>query len=287
MDSKQKAMQQWESLNTRQQKYLRIIYSIDQEAEQVQKLRWCKGSDREPASEWRWIFYGDIDGHPSRCKNFLLRENLVDQGTGSTFNALEHRGLIESRGAVPSLHVKMTRLGRQVIRAGKNEQRPQSPRTPKGMLSAKAWQALVYAREANRAGLPHEENYRYRKGIHLSVWDHLRRYSPPLVEEGEKALWITICGALFYIRHYQQYREAYPDIDAPPSRISEAEILARLRSSPKRSHQLVQIKRWDRSLAEVAAEIGGAVTFEALLEFENRRSVTLEQQHQILDWLEQ
>lgn len=100
-------------------------------------------------------------------------------------------------------------------------------------------------------------------------------------------MWITICGALFYIRHYQQYREAYPDIDAPPSRISEAEILARLRSSPKRSHQLVQIKRWDRSLAEVAAEIGGAVTFEALLEFENRRSVTLEQQHQILDWLEQ
>lgn len=187
MKEKQAALFQWHQLNDRQQTYLNTIYELDQEAEQVQKQRWFKGKERQSAEVWRWFLYGDVnDAMPSRLKSRLLSAALIDQGTGSTFEALVRRGFIECRGEDPILEVKMTRLGRQIVRAGTHEPIVRATRTPKGMLSAKAWQALALAYWAGKAGLPHEQNYRYRKGIHLSVWDRLRHHVGPAGASAQK-----------------------------------------------------------------------------------------------------
>ena len=196
------ALSQWNKLNPRQQKYLALIYRIDQADEKNAKQSWFKGEERRPAAEWRWLFYGDLNLMESPLKRLLRDAGYVDQGTGSTFKALERRGLIECEGEVPELQIKMTKLGRQVIRVGKNKPTKPRTKTPKGMLTQKAWQALSDAYQQKDVWVP------------PSILSRLTEHNPPLVSHS-KTLHLTICGHLFYLRNCQRYREVYPQIDTP------------------------------------------------------------------------
>lgn len=110
---------------------------------------------------------------------------------------------------------------------------------------------------------------------------------PPLVEEGNQQLRITVYGALFYIRSYEQYREVYPNVETRTPTKTEAAIMGWLKSTKGKEPMLAQVKRWSRSLEETAAEIGSSVSAETLMRFENGQSVQPEQQEQILNWLSQ
>src|SRR5205823_13509325 len=84
-------MLSWADLNTRQQVYLTAVYEVDQAQEA--HIKWLGSRGRlvnTPAREWRWMPYNASGAA-------LLRKvqdaGYVDQGTGSTFAALERRGL--------------------------------------------------------------------------------------------------------------------------------------------------------------------------------------------------
>src|SRR6266852_403686 len=84
----------WGDLNERQQEYLQAIFEVDQEQEADEHSMWTRGGRTRPAREWRWIEYGMFDGMPTSLYSKLYLRNLIDEGTGSTFNALEARNLI-------------------------------------------------------------------------------------------------------------------------------------------------------------------------------------------------
>jgi hypothetical protein len=87
-------MLSWADLNERQQQYMQAIYETDQEQEADERGAWKRGSTPRPASVWRWMEYGAFDGVGSTLYTKLYLRKLVDEGTGSTFNALESRGFI-------------------------------------------------------------------------------------------------------------------------------------------------------------------------------------------------
>ncbi len=91
-----KALSRWLDLNERQRAYLEAVYRADQNEEAFQRSAWRRGWERRPADEWRWLLYHH-EFSPIRAK--LLRLGLVDKGTGSTFAALEERGLLLTRHA--------------------------------------------------------------------------------------------------------------------------------------------------------------------------------------------
>jgi len=105
----------WDSLNNRQQQYMRIIYLTDQIQERNAKSLMRLEMRSIPADRWRWIEYADIYIGYTPFKKRLIDEGLVDQGTGSTFEALRDRGLIliKYHGAV---WVRMTTQGRALVR---------------------------------------------------------------------------------------------------------------------------------------------------------------------------
>jgi hypothetical protein len=100
------------------------IYNLDQEAEDFHKQDWTSGRQSVSASEWRWLKYeGYAAFGNSRLRIDLQSENLVDPGTGSTFEVLEQRGLIECRykkihdpDLDETLFVKITPLGQKLVR---------------------------------------------------------------------------------------------------------------------------------------------------------------------------
>lgn len=86
----------WDDLNTRQQAYLTAIFDQDQENERNEQSQWSRGGRPRPAIEWRWMFYGlrpDL-GIESPLRARLRATHQIDEGTGSTFEALAERGLI-------------------------------------------------------------------------------------------------------------------------------------------------------------------------------------------------
>ncbi len=119
----------WDELNERQQAYLVALYNKDQEAEWRARGAWRRGERSQPADKWRWIEYGPVGA--SRLINYhpplryeLRQRDLVDQGSGATWEALEQRGLVERRSdldfaghwAFHILYVKLTRRGRKLAR---------------------------------------------------------------------------------------------------------------------------------------------------------------------------
>ena len=274
----------WNQLNARQQQYLALIYEADQAAEQFEKGSWVKGRKRRPASVWRWLFYGDINDRPSPLKSRLLRAGLVDNGTGSTLDALERRALVECDGQVPQLHVKVTRLGRKVVRTGIDEPVVRRTRTPRGMLSQKAWQALILIGKAGKEGLLLDGWSPYTQGIHLNIWRHLQQQNPPLIK-GYNRLHHTVFGVLFYLRHYERYREIYPEIEVPEPKNTVENIARQIKKRQRQIPYLVQMKRGPKDLEEIAAEIGEPVTSSTLSQLENGEVVQPEQLERIVDWI--
>ena len=268
---KQTSLSVWKQLNARQQKYLALIYEVDQSAEHFEKASWKSGRERRPAAVWRWLFYGDINDRPSPLKSRLLNAGLIDQGTGSTLDALESRALIECDGRVPELYVKATRLCRQVVRVGTDQPVVRTTRTPKGMLSKKAWQALLLIGSAGKEGFALDGWSQYTQGIHLNVWKHLERHDPPLIK-GYDRLYHTVFGVLFYLRNYEKYRAVYPDIEAPEPKNSVDNIVATIKQRQRQIPHLIRTKRGAKGIEETATEIGSPITPEILRQIEEGES---------------
>jgi hypothetical protein len=118
----------WADLNHRQQEYLQAIYETDQEQEADERGMWKRGGTPRAAREWRWMEYGLFDGVGSTLYTKLYLRKLVDEGTGSTFNALEKRGFIickytskrrdsQQHTLEPFLMVQITTQGRRLVRS--------------------------------------------------------------------------------------------------------------------------------------------------------------------------
>lgn len=212
----------WNELNERQRLYLRAAYDEDQENESYQKWRGAKGDwNHTPASKWRWMNYHPVGLQDESNLQRRIGKKQIDQGTGSTWEALEARGLIECeyRGTsrFPILYVKMTPAGRRVIRASlPDDKKP--VRKPKGLLSHSSWKAMKMAYEAGEEGIrrgPYDINY---GRVSWEIWVRHRNRNPPLIEEREicygcdYALVITDDGRKFYEERLEMHRQFYPDL---------------------------------------------------------------------------
>jgi hypothetical protein len=222
----------WAELNERQRAYLREAYLLDQDTEAGVRLSRARGFYHDPpASEWRWLPYGYVHGldDPSGLALRLRRAGVertdrVDQGTGSTWRALDRRGLVETR-YVPHpltgtllLEVQATRLGRRVVRAAEPALAPQ--RRPKGALTEWQWRALARVWAAGPAGIAREGWGGYEGvGDRTQRWLEERR-AGALVEEvdpetGERprfgyrddaVLRLTELGRAYYAERYAEHR---------------------------------------------------------------------------------
>jgi hypothetical protein len=228
----------WADLNKRQQVYLQAIYEIDQAREANVRSAGARGRwNSTPASVWRWIPYNTSG---SALLRRIQEAGYQDQGTGSTFEALERRGLVLCRyepGSLgsPLLFVQMTKAGRKVVREGLNLPKPKA--LLPGTLREWHWRALVHAYKAGAAGVRD-----WPQGIGWNTWLRLRDYrvqgqNRPLVEEAtvtdepylrrrwpgdagvvtteRSVLRITDFGRQYYRENWQRYRELYPQVDAP------------------------------------------------------------------------
>jgi hypothetical protein len=169
----------WNQLNDRQKQYLKLIFQIDQEVEAYEKAAFSRGSWVRPASEWRWLEYGETAHGPTLLKRMFRSNKLIDPGTGSTFAALEQRNLIEvrsygSKGAnlgvsTARVEVKMTPHGRKVVRTAFGIQLEK--KLPPGTLRDDQWQAFAdcYASGAIRLSKYNESGQLYQSG---SYGDH-------------------------------------------------------------------------------------------------------------------
>jgi DNA-binding PadR family transcriptional regulator len=220
-----KAQLLWFQLNTRQQIYLRHIYQLDQETEQLYRHGWdpVRYGFPPPASEWRWILYGPTEP-PSQLYILLRRANLVDPGTGSTFEALASRGYITRKWEGPVdeqiLYVQITRQGRKLVRDALGLST--LPKKPPGQLTKSQWRCLSILRQAHRDGAKGAESHgvHYYKGQNLP-WRsllRLRDYKPePLMREitesaGGRSRYfvqITEAGLRFYEQHKAEYEQLY------------------------------------------------------------------------------
>ncbi|CAL9366518.1 hypothetical protein SUDANB105_00773 [Streptomyces sp. enrichment culture] len=153
------ARQLWSELNHRQQRYLALIYELDQEAEQEQRQRWHRGLPREPADTWRWIPYATMHAQavPTPCQQRLDIEGLRDAGAGSTLAALARRNLLHTRvvqidalaGNPNQIQVRLTPFGRATVRASGPDQS-----TAPAVLPRWITETLQKITEAGPDGLP-------------------------------------------------------------------------------------------------------------------------------------
>lgn len=224
-------------LNSRQQTYLKCIYREDQAAEKHENRRWNQGHSKRPADEWRWLLYADLAGGPTPLKRLLNIEGLVDEGTGSTFNALTRRGLIEYRERFepnimsfePLTSVRLTRKGRAEARKLLGESAPK--KLPKGTLQEWQWNALARLYQAGGELDSVQHGPACYGGIGWKTWLRLRDYYDTdngLVEEHSRLVLrpgtqvrdhiyyikLTESGREFYKQNWQRYRELYPDVKA-------------------------------------------------------------------------
>src|SRR6266567_8785744 len=106
---------------------MQAIYETDQEQEAEERGMWERGGIPRPAREWRWMEYGVFYGIGSTLYTKLYLRKLIDEGTGSTFNALEKRGYIKckythtrrngNRMFDSFLMLQITKEGRALVRS--------------------------------------------------------------------------------------------------------------------------------------------------------------------------
>jgi hypothetical protein len=231
-------MPSWGDLNERQQEYLKSVFEVDQALEANVKLAGARGRwNSTPASEWRWMPY-------NASSTALLRRiqdaGYRDEGTGSTFAALERRGLVLCKyepGSIgaPILFVQITKVGRKLVREGLGLKAPRA--LPTGTLREWHWKALVCAYQAGSAGvrewpkgigqgtLLRLEDYRIKgqdrpliETARVPCEPYLRRRWPGddgVMSTERSVTRITPFGEQFYRDNWQQYRELYPEVNAP------------------------------------------------------------------------
>lgn len=226
----------WADLNERQQEYMKVIYEVDQLQEQYEKQRAAMDRYSRPADQWRYMEYADTYTGYTPFKRRLIEKGLVDQGTGSTFEALRERELILIKYDHAVL-VRLTTKGRKLVRQAIGYQ-PQK-KMPTGTLQEWHWKALIEAWKAGDDGIvPDGRGYYARIG--WNTWLRLRDYkvhgeNEPLAEEKsiritwhkneaiglvtsytqEIRMMITAFGKEYYRENWARYRELYPDVQAP------------------------------------------------------------------------
>jgi len=218
-------------LNKRQEAFLKAIYFEDKEAEELENLRWHQGLNKRRADVWRWLKYGVFNGIGTPLKVRLESEGLVDEGTGSSFSALERRGLILYKDAIIS-RIRLTRKGRKLARQLLCETPPK--RLPKGTIKENQWEALSVIYEEGELTVPPLHRSGWFGGIPWNVWLRLRDYyevGKGLVEEDSRFILrpgkeseqeyfikMTEAGIEFYQDNWEKYTELYPEVESiPPS----------------------------------------------------------------------
>ena len=219
----------WQSLNARQQAYMRAIYQADQEVEAAERSRWSRGGRSREASAWRWMLYVNLNGHDLPVKRHLALTQQISEGTGSTLEALERRGLIEVRYDITTYNgqpiltnepipaIQITKAGRALVRKALDVP---SGKQIVGTLQEWHWRALAKAYEAGEHGV-REEGLGYGR-IGWNTWLRLRDYQIhkveyPLIKE-RNGVSITAWGIGYYERTFVRYHELYPDVAAPQPR---------------------------------------------------------------------
>lgn len=236
----------WDQLNKRQQQYLEAVYDVDQMLEANIKADAARGRwNSTPASVWRWMPYNAAG---ASLLSKITDMGYRDRGTGSTFEALERRGLVLCKYerdflGFSILFVQITKSGRKLVRDGLNMKTPKAP--PPGTLREWHWKALVYAYKAGDQGV--EE---WPRGIGYQTVRRLVEYQVkgedrPLVnwvkvqcEPYMRRRWpgdsgyltdirevqcITSFGRQYYRENWQRYKEMYPDVEAPEPKKVESE----------------------------------------------------------------
>jgi hypothetical protein len=219
---------------------MQAIYDQDQENERQEKSVWSRGGRPRPAIEWRWMFYGIIPelGIDSPLRARLRSARLVDEGTGSTFEALEARRyiLVQYKPVIGGslTYVQITPVGRKLVRQATDEQREKS--LLPGTLREWHWRAITEVWKSRPAGVKMEHDwYGDYGGMSWKTWLRLRDYKAQgeeksLVEEYHTAgsynastgtrydiHWIrlTTLGEQLYRENWARYHEMYPSVDAP------------------------------------------------------------------------
>ena len=246
-------MKLWQELNERQQYYLVAIYEVDQEQEREERRAWFSGRHTRPASEWRWIEYGTFYGEDSPLKRKIASFQLLDEGTGSTFDALERRGLIDrwytqerrngEAAHVSFLAIQITSQGRKLLRRALGLKR--SKPLPAGILSEWQWSALSLLWENRPDGLLGDGHGWYGM-VGPRTWQRLKTYkAAPLVEtykawkqvvyHSSEQEWsesrpfyrmrLTAFGEHYYYEHWHEYHALYPDVAVLPPRMHSTEVV--------------------------------------------------------------
>ena len=128
---------QWQGLNVRQRQYLKVAYDATLTLEYDRRERWGREQvtnspwPDEPDG-WRWVYHDEWGGISSLAER-LRGQGILDSGAGSTYVALEERGLLERRYTSilvrslrygekdePILWVKLTLTGRRLARAAED-----------------------------------------------------------------------------------------------------------------------------------------------------------------------
>ncbi|MFE5321074.1 hypothetical protein ACFQ88_20430 [Paenibacillus sp. NPDC056579] len=177
MARKSQTVDPWAGLNERQQSYLKAIYQADQKAEADEKYAAASNWNSRPANEWRWLLYGyDNFGFPTPLLKSIMDLGLKDQGTGSTFEALETRKLIlvKYTGALDDIPlIRITPKGRKLVHTATQEERP--VKLPAGTLREWHWRALAKCYEAyinGKSGVQKDDYLRFG-GLSWKTWLHL------------------------------------------------------------------------------------------------------------------
>ncbi len=221
----------WDDLNERQQTYLQLIYTQDQLQEGYERRRATREWSSRPADQWRWTLYAnEVHGH-TPLKQAIKDAKMVDPGTGSTFKALEERGLIlaESERINPHVrsdlivNVQITKAGRKLVCSALNITARAT--LPVGTLREWHWRALCRAYVRDEQGIGYDENL--EDGFGYVNWNtclRLRDYivkgeDRALIREGKRGegvtLIITEYGKQYYRENWQKYQEMYPDVKVP------------------------------------------------------------------------
>lgn len=172
-----------DDLNERQRKYLLAALEVDQHVEQMHKMAFQRGRFDEasrPATDWRAMPFGVNFGYGGAVPTMLRKEcGGADEGSGSTWAALERRGLLSVReretygysGQVLP-HIALTPKGRKLARILKGE--PLAAK-PKGALARATWKALAAGWKAGEQGLWDERGGDWYGGVNGDIWLMLTR----------------------------------------------------------------------------------------------------------------
>jgi hypothetical protein len=153
------AMPSWGDLNKRQQTYLQAVYEVDQAQEANIKLGGARGRWKStPASEWRWMPY---NASGAALLRRIQEAGYRDEGTGSTFAALERRGLVLCKYEPatlggPILFVQITKAGRKLVREVLGFKATKA--LPVGMLREWHWRALCRAYVRGEQGMGYDSD---------------------------------------------------------------------------------------------------------------------------------